>query len=187
MDVLSPGTTHHGRKGRTGEREEKSDRERDTERAERQGRGADKPPTPCVWCVRVVPAAVEGAKPLCDRSRTLSEKRCPVALSLPFSSRSLCILRVSLPLFGISRVVSICGISLIRVPPLLPTPCVCPSLHLSHLHLSHGFHTAHCRSPPSPPSRYSCGPTVYDAAHLGHARTYVCIDIMQRVLEGVFG
>ena len=139
MDVLSPGTTHHGRKGRTGEQEEKSDRERDTERAERQGRGADKPPTPCVWCVRVVPAAVEGAKPVCDRSRTLSEKRCPVALSLPFSSRSLCILRVSLPLFGISQVVSICGISLIRVPPLLPTPCVCPSLHLSYHHLSHGF------------------------------------------------
>lgn len=29
---------------------------------------------------------------------------------------------------------------------------------------------------------YTCGPTVYDSAHLGHARTYVLIDIIQRVL-----
>lgn len=29
---------------------------------------------------------------------------------------------------------------------------------------------------------YSCGPTVYDAAHLGHARTYVCTDIIRRLL-----
>lgn len=30
---------------------------------------------------------------------------------------------------------------------------------------------------------YTCGPTTYAPAHLGHARTYVCIDIMRRVLE----
>ena len=30
---------------------------------------------------------------------------------------------------------------------------------------------------------YSCGPTVYDYAHIGHARTYVFADILQRVLE----
>lgn len=30
---------------------------------------------------------------------------------------------------------------------------------------------------------YSCGPTVYDYAHIGHARTYVFADIAQRVLE----
>jgi cysteinyl-tRNA synthetase len=29
---------------------------------------------------------------------------------------------------------------------------------------------------------YTCGPTVYDSAHLGHARTYVLIDIIQRVI-----
>ncbi len=29
---------------------------------------------------------------------------------------------------------------------------------------------------------YTCGPTVYDSAHLGHARTYVAIDIIQRAL-----
>src|SRR3989344_403674 len=30
---------------------------------------------------------------------------------------------------------------------------------------------------------YSCGPTVYDYAHIGHARTFVFADILQRVLE----
>lgn len=34
---------------------------------------------------------------------------------------------------------------------------------------------------------YNCGPTVYDDAHLGHARNYVTIDILRRVLAGYFG
>ena len=34
---------------------------------------------------------------------------------------------------------------------------------------------------------YSCGPTVYDAAHIGHARTYVCTDIIRRILEDELG
>ena len=34
---------------------------------------------------------------------------------------------------------------------------------------------------------YSCGPTVYDSAHLGHARTYVCTDIIRRILMYHFG
>lgn len=29
---------------------------------------------------------------------------------------------------------------------------------------------------------YTCGPTVYDHSHLGHARTYLAIDIMKRVI-----
>ena len=29
---------------------------------------------------------------------------------------------------------------------------------------------------------YTCGPTVYDSAHMGHARTYVGIDILQRLI-----
>jgi cysteinyl-tRNA synthetase len=33
---------------------------------------------------------------------------------------------------------------------------------------------------------YACGPTVYDHAHLGHARAYVSQDIMRRVLEKRF-
>jgi cysteinyl-tRNA synthetase len=31
--------------------------------------------------------------------------------------------------------------------------------------------------------RYCCGPTVYDAAHVGHARAYVTTDIVRRVVE----
>jgi len=33
---------------------------------------------------------------------------------------------------------------------------------------------------------YTCGPTVYDAAHLGHARTYVCFDIIRRIMSSYF-
>lgn len=36
-------------------------------------------------------------------------------------------------------------------------------------------------------SLYICGPTVYDSAHLGHARTYVCFDVIRRILENHFG
>lgn len=34
---------------------------------------------------------------------------------------------------------------------------------------------------------YTCGPTVYDSAHLGHARNYLAFDIVRRVLEDYFG
>lgn len=34
---------------------------------------------------------------------------------------------------------------------------------------------------------YTCGPTVYDSSHMGHARTYVTFDIARRVLEDYFG
>ena len=34
---------------------------------------------------------------------------------------------------------------------------------------------------------YICGPTVYDASHLGHARNYVGFDILRRVLADYFG
>lgn len=33
---------------------------------------------------------------------------------------------------------------------------------------------------------YCCGPTVYDVSHLGHARTYIGVDIFRRVLEDYF-
>uniref|UniRef100_A0A8C2VIR8 Probable cysteine--tRNA ligase, mitochondrial n=1 Tax=Chinchilla lanigera TaxID=34839 RepID=A0A8C2VIR8_CHILA len=35
--------------------------------------------------------------------------------------------------------------------------------------------------------QYSCGPTVYDHAHLGHACSYVRFDILRRLLTKVFG
>ena len=33
---------------------------------------------------------------------------------------------------------------------------------------------------------YMCGPTVYDSAHLGHARTYLTFDIIRRILLNYF-
>ncbi|BET01110.1 unnamed protein product [Nesidiocoris tenuis] len=36
-------------------------------------------------------------------------------------------------------------------------------------------------------SWYSCGPTVYDVSHMGHARSYISFDILRRVLSGYFG
>ena len=43
--------------------------------------------------------------------------------------------------------------------------------------------------PLQPPSVswYICGPTVYDSAHLGHARAYVTFDILRRIMEQHFG
>ena len=34
---------------------------------------------------------------------------------------------------------------------------------------------------------YMCGPTVYDHSHMGHAKTYICMDIMRRLLTDYFG
>ncbi|KZC10167.1 PREDICTED: cysteine--tRNA ligase, cytoplasmic [Dufourea novaeangliae] len=34
---------------------------------------------------------------------------------------------------------------------------------------------------------YSCGPTVYDASHMGHARSYISFDILRRVISDYFG
>lgn len=35
-------------------------------------------------------------------------------------------------------------------------------------------------------SWYACGPTVYDDAHLGHARNYVSTDIIRRIIRNYF-
>uniref|UniRef100_A0A7S4T7M1 cysteine--tRNA ligase n=1 Tax=Alexandrium monilatum TaxID=311494 RepID=A0A7S4T7M1_9DINO len=34
---------------------------------------------------------------------------------------------------------------------------------------------------------YTCGPTVYDSAHMGHARTFLSFDILRRVMSNYFG
>eukprot|EP01056_Protomagalhaensia_sp_Gyna25_P000642 Protomagalhaensia_sp_Gyna_25__641@NODE_12_length_8628_cov_38_763069_g8_i0_p1_GENE_NODE_12_length_8628_cov_38_763069_g8_i0NODE_12_length_8628_cov_38_763069_g8_i0_p1_ORF_typecomplete_len640_score156_37tRNAsynt_1e/PF01406_19/1_5e128tRNAsynt_1e/PF01406_19/1_1e02tRNAsynt_1g/PF09334_11/1_8e05tRNAsynt_1g/PF09334_11/4_2e05tRNAsynt_1/PF00133_22/0_24tRNAsynt_1/PF00133_22/4_8e08DALR_2/PF09190_11/4_3e08DALR_2/PF09190_11/1_1e04tRNAsynt_1f/PF01921_18/18tRNAsynt_1f/PF01921_18/0_0016tRNAsynt_1d/PF00750_19/0_71t len=34
---------------------------------------------------------------------------------------------------------------------------------------------------------YGCGPTVYDAPHMGHARNYVTFDVLRRIMEDYFG
>ncbi|XP_066266221.1 cysteine--tRNA ligase, cytoplasmic-like [Branchiostoma lanceolatum] len=33
---------------------------------------------------------------------------------------------------------------------------------------------------------YSCGPTVYDTSHMGHARSYISFDILRRVMQDYF-
>uniref|UniRef100_A0A915JLD0 Cysteine--tRNA ligase, cytoplasmic n=1 Tax=Romanomermis culicivorax TaxID=13658 RepID=A0A915JLD0_ROMCU len=33
---------------------------------------------------------------------------------------------------------------------------------------------------------YICGPTVYDAAHMGHARSYISFDILRRIMQNYF-
>lgn len=40
--------------------------------------------------------------------------------------------------------------------------------------------------PDQPLLWYVCGPTVYDSSHLGHARTYLTIDIIRRILRDYF-
>lgn len=39
------------------------------------------------------------------------------------------------------------------------------------------------RRPGRPFTLYTCGPTVYDAAHVGHGRTYLYFDVLRRTLE----
>jgi cysteinyl-tRNA synthetase len=34
---------------------------------------------------------------------------------------------------------------------------------------------------------YTCGPTVYDVSHMGHARAYLTFDIIRRIMEDYFG
>eukprot|EP00051_Salpingoeca_urceolata_P028443 m.486900 g.486900 ORF g.486900 m.486900 type:complete len:825 (-) comp24665_c0_seq1:170-2644(-) len=34
---------------------------------------------------------------------------------------------------------------------------------------------------------YTCGPTVYDSCHMGHARAYLTFDILRRIMEDYFG
>ena len=34
---------------------------------------------------------------------------------------------------------------------------------------------------------YNCGPTVYDASHMGHARNYVTQDILRRIMRDYLG
>lgn len=49
------------------------------------------------------------------------------------------------------------------------------------------IHLIPIHRPGQPPlTWYACGPTVYDVAHLGHARTYVTTDILRRILTDYF-
>ncbi|KAI9183894.1 cysteinyl-tRNA synthetase [Blastocladiella emersonii ATCC 22665] len=73
-----------------------------------------------------------------------------------------------------------------RMPPwTAPTPTEVPALKL--------FNTLTRKKDVFTPTNgrtvtwYNCGPTVYDSAHIGHARLYLSIDVMRRILEEYFG
>jgi cysteinyl-tRNA synthetase len=34
---------------------------------------------------------------------------------------------------------------------------------------------------------YNCGPTVYDKSHMGHARTYISIDMIRKIMTKYLG
>lgn len=34
---------------------------------------------------------------------------------------------------------------------------------------------------------YNCGPTVYDKSHMGHARTYISIDMIRKIMSNYLG
>lgn len=54
-----------------------------------------------------------------------------------------------------------------------------------HSHLQ-GLSSLHSNNNDDVISWYICGPTVYDHSHLGHARTYICFDIIHRIMTDFF-
>ncbi|PRW33977.1 Cysteinyl-tRNA synthetase isoform C [Chlorella sorokiniana] len=72
-------------------------------------------------------------------------------------------------------------------------PCGCPADPCDQLVLYNSLVDRKVAFVPQagPQSRqivwYTCGPTVYDSAHVGHARNYLSFDIVRRVLEDYFG
>ncbi|XP_010766784.1 cysteine--tRNA ligase, cytoplasmic isoform X2 [Notothenia coriiceps] len=73
-----------------------------------------------------------------------------------------------------------------RVQPPWSPPA---GTHVPHLRLYNSLTRA---KEPFVPQRgnkvtwYSCGPTVYDASHMGHARSYISFDILRRILKDYF-
>ena len=76
-------------------------------------------------------------------------------------------------------------------PPWLPPPEPSPEVKLPALRI---YNSLTRKSEPFVPidsknrkvTWYACGPTVYDDAHLGHARNYVTTDIIRRIMRGYF-
>ncbi len=78
-------------------------------------------------------------------------------------------------------------------PWRMPQPFSSPMELLDKIHpirLTNSLTRTKTRFIPSNPSRilwYQCGPTVYAESHMGHARTYVHLDIVRRIVSDYFG
>ncbi|KAK4097026.1 hypothetical protein N658DRAFT_518904 [Parathielavia hyrcaniae] len=77
------------------------------------------------------------------------------------------------------------------LPPWIP-PQVQPDTRLPRLKVYNSLTRSKDDFVPVDPTGkvvtgYACGPTVYEDAHLGHARNYVSTDIIRRILKDYFG
>ena len=76
-------------------------------------------------------------------------------------------------------------------PPWQPPPEPSPDFDLPQLRIYNSLTKKHNRFIPIDSKNrrvtwYACGPTVYDDAHLGHARNYVSTDIIRRIMKNYF-
>ena len=79
-----------------------------------------------------------------------------------------------------------------RTQPLWLPPSAQPGVALPRLKIYNSLTRTKDDFVPSDPSGrtvswYGCGPTVYEDAHLGHAKNYVSTDILRRILQDYFG
>ncbi|KAG2420345.1 hypothetical protein HFD88_005146 [Aspergillus terreus] len=78
-----------------------------------------------------------------------------------------------------------------RQPPWIP-PKARPDAQLPRLKIYNSLtRTKNDFIPLDPTGKvvtwYGCGPTVYEDAHLGHAKNYVSTDIIRRIMQDYFG
>ena len=76
-------------------------------------------------------------------------------------------------------------------PPWQPPPEPSPDSDLPQLRIYNSLTKKQNRFVPIDSKNrrvtwYACGPTVYDDAHLGHARNYVSTDIIRRIMKSYF-
>jgi len=115
---------------------------------------------------------------LAGRARSLHLQPHRLAAGRLLASRRLLFSRASAPVAAVDA-----GPSRRAAPSL--TPPAPDSLHL--LNTMTGRMDPFVPIDPDCVKWYTCGPTVYDAAHLGHARNYIGFDIVRRVLVDYFG
>lgn len=77
-------------------------------------------------------------------------------------------------------------------PPWIPPPKTQPGAQLPQLKIYNSLTRSNDDFVPVDPAGklvtwYGCGPTVYEDAHLGHAKNYVSTDIIRRIMTDYFG